>query len=234
MRVLVTRPEPQATRTAALLAGRGHRTHTAPLASIETLDVALPAATAVDVILLTSANAVPALHPYLHLPVYAVGDATAAAARAAGAGKVISADGDWVRLAAVLAGPEGPPAGSRLLHLSGTVIGGDLAGVTHAAGFAYRRQAVYTVHPAQWLAADVLDLLGEGGLDAVLFLSPLHAAIWCRLVGRAAVEVLLVGARAICLSDAVARPLRQLPWLSVEAATAPTLPALIDCLEARG
>ncbi len=234
MRVLVTRPEPEATRTAALLAGRGHQARTAPLATVELLNVDLPAPASVDVVLLTSANAVPALHRFRHLPVYTVGDATATAARAAGARSVISADGDWVRLAAVLAGPSGPPPGSRLLHLSGTVTGGDLAGATGAAGFDYRRCPVYTVHPVAWLEASILRLLARGELDAALFLSPAHATNWRRLIRRAAAETHLFPIRAVCLSEAVARPLRELAWLSVEAAASPTLPALIDRLEAAG
>ena len=234
MRVLVTRPEPEATRTAALLAERGHLAHTAPLARIELLDTDLPAPAAVDVVLLTSANAVPALHAFRHLPVYAVGDATAAAARAAGAASVVSADGDWVRLASVLAGPSGPPAGSRLLHLSGTLTGGDLAGATGAAGFDYRRCPVYTLHPVPWLEPSTLRLLARGELDAALFLSPAHATIWRSLIRRAAAETHLFPIRAVCLSQAVARPLRELAWLSVEAATSPTLPALIHRLEAAG
>jgi uroporphyrinogen-III synthase len=234
MHVLVTRPEPQATRTAELLAERGHRTHAAPLAVIEPLEAELPAAVAVDAVLLTSANAVPALQAYLHLPVYTVGDATAAAARAAGAGQVVSADGDWVRLAALLRGPAGPPAGSRLLHLSGTVIAGDLAGAVRAAGFACDRRTVYTVRPATTLPPELLRLLAVGTLDAALFFSPLHARIWCRLVAKAAMEAELAGIRAVCLSEAVAQPLRELGWRSVEVAAAPTLPALIDCLEGPG
>ncbi len=234
MHVLVTRPEPQATRTAALLAERGHRTHVAPLAVIEPLRPELPAAEAVDAVLLTSANAVPALQTYLHLPVYTVGDATAAAARAAGAVQVVSADGDWLRLAALLTGPDGPPAGSRLLHLAGTAIAGDLAGAVRAAGFPCERRAVYTVRAAIALPPELLRLLDVGTLDAALFFSPLHARNWSRLVDEAAVSGKLAGIRAICLSEAVAQPLRELAWQGVKVARAPTLPALIDCLEGPG
>ncbi len=234
MHVLVTRPEPQATRTAALLAERGHRTHIASLAVIEPLRPELPAAAAVDAVLLTSANAVPALPAYLHLPVYTVGDATAAAARAAGATRVVSADCDWVRLAALLQGPEGPPAGARLLHLSGTAIAGDLAGAARAAGFSCERRAVYTVRPATELPPELRHLLAVGTLDAALFFSPAHAQIWCRLAAEAAIGAKLGGIRAVCLSEAVAQPLRELDWRRVEVAVAPTLAALMDCLEGPG
>lgn len=232
MRVLVTRPEPQASATAAVLAARGHTAHCAPLATIEPVAAELPAAGSVDAILLTSGNAVGALDRYRHLPVYAVGEATAAAARAAGARQVAASGGDWQALAALLRGPAGPPAGSRLLHLAGAEQRGDLAGACRAAGFACARRIVYTVRPRQFLAATTLALLDQGTLDAVLFFSPAHAAIWRRLVARAAVCERLFALRAICLSPAVAQPLIDLPWRQLAIADAPALPRLIDRLEA--
>ena len=42
MRLLVTRPEPDAARTAALLRARGHEVVLAPLLRIELLDFELP------------------------------------------------------------------------------------------------------------------------------------------------------------------------------------------------
>lgn len=232
MRVLVTRPEPQATATAALLEARGHVVHKAPVARIVRLAPPLPPAEAVDAVLLTSANAAFALPPYRRLPVYAVGETTAAAARAAGAIAVTTAAGDWRRLAAVLAGPRGPAQGARLLHLSGADIRGDLGGAAAAAGFAVERQVVYAALAEPWLDPLVRDLVATAALDAVLFFSPAHATIWRRQIERAAAADLLFALRAVALSEAVAEPLRGLPWRAVAAAAAPEVTRLIDRLEA--
>lgn len=233
MRVLVTRPEPQATTTAALLEARGHVAFKAPLARIERLAPTLPDAGEVDAVVLTSANAAFSLHAYRHLPVFAVGAATARAATAAGAVSVTTAAGEWQSLARLLAGPSGPPPGARLLHLSGAEIRGDLGGAACAAGFSIDRRVVYAARAEPWLDRRVLDLLLKAGLDAVLFFSPAHATIWRRQVARASVEDRLFSLLAVAASDAVAEPLRALPWRALRVADAPEVARLIDRLEAR-
>jgi uroporphyrinogen-III synthase len=233
LRVLVTRPEPQASATAALLRARGHEVHIAPVARIERLEPALPPATAVDAVILTSANAAFALAPYRELPVYAVGAATARAARGAGAPSVTTAAGDWQSLARLLTGPDGLRAGTRLLHLSGAEIRGDLAGALRAAGLSLQRVVVYAARAEPWLDPRVSTLLARAALDAVLFFSPAHATIWRRQIERAAAGHRLFPLRAVALSEAVAEPLRGLPWRTVEVAAAPEVALLIDRLEGR-
>ena len=123
MRLLVTRPEPDATRTANALTALGHEAMIAPLLTMRTLqDTRLPKRLFQGLIL-TSANTVRALkdHPerdlVAHLPVFAVGDNTALAARRAGFDQVTSAGGDVVALTATLTQTLQPEAGP-LLHLS--------------------------------------------------------------------------------------------------------------------
>lgn len=234
MRVLVTRPEPQATATAALLEARGHVVHKAPVARIERLPVALPAVDDVDAVLLTSANGAKALAACRALPVYAVGDATARAARAEGATTVSTAHGDWRSLARLLGSDIGPPKGARLLHLAGAEVRGDLEGAAEAMGFAYQRRVVYAARPVPFLAGDTVELLERQALDAVVFFSPAHATIWRRQIERAAMEPLLFPLVAMALSEAVAEPLHGLPWRAVRVAAAPEVASLLDRLEAEG
>jgi len=185
-------------------------------------------------VVLTSANAVHALDRYRDLPVYVVGSATADAARARGARALHVAAGDWQSLTRLLASAEGPPPGARLLHLSGAVITGDLAGAAAAAGFAYARHIVYAARPVQWLSRPTLALLAAGELDAVLFFSPAHATIWRRLIDRAAARDRLFPLRAVVLSTAVAAAVAGLPWRQIAVADAPEQARLIERLEAIG
>ncbi len=233
-RVLVTRPEPQATATAALLAARGHLPFKCPLARIERLAASLPSADEVDAVLLTSANAVHALTPYRGLPVFTVGDSTARAARAAGVRQVTAADGDWRSLARLLAGPAGPGRGARLLHLAGAEVRGDLPGAARAAGLRFERRLVYAARARDWLDPPTIGLLARGELDAALFFSPAHATIWRRLIERAALTDRLFPICAIALSAAVGEPLAGLPWRALGVAAAPEVAALIDRLEGPG
>lgn len=87
-RLAVLRPEPGNAATAARIEAIGLTAIRLPLFEVQALDWAAPDPSGFDALLLTSANAVrhggPGLTPLRHLPVYAVGEATATAARAAG------------------------------------------------------------------------------------------------------------------------------------------------------
>src|SRR5436853_459962 len=87
-RVLVLRPEPGATATLAKARAQGLEAVAVPLFNVERVAWELPDASSFDGLLLTSANAVRCggekLQELRGLKVYAVGEATAEAARDAG------------------------------------------------------------------------------------------------------------------------------------------------------
>ena len=107
VRLLVTRPEPDAERTAAGLRTRGHIVLVAPLLRIETVENAEIGPGPFAAILVTSANAAPAIVTHRRfaqlraLPVFAVGDRSAQAMRALGFADVTSANGEVGDLAAL-------------------------------------------------------------------------------------------------------------------------------------
>lgn len=120
MRVLVTRPQPDADRTAARLAAMGHEAIVAPLQAVRPLAVATPH-DAFDAVAVTSANAVRHAGKDLvaalrHLPCFAVGSASATAASERFA-DVRAGSGDARALAATLA--RVLPAGSHVAYLAG-------------------------------------------------------------------------------------------------------------------
>src|SRR5476649_121172 len=97
MRVLITRPEREATALATALAQRGHAPVIAPLFTLQVLhpppDFAATLATS-QAVLLTSANGARALaeaSEQRSKPVFAVGDTTAATAEGLGFTSVVSA-----------------------------------------------------------------------------------------------------------------------------------------------
>src|SRR5581483_1139478 len=104
MRIVVTRPPPATERTAAALRARGHDVLVAPLMHIESIPADLSGNWAGVVI--TSANApgaVGRVDTLLALPLFAVGERSAQAAREAGFKNVTSADGAAADLVKVLA-----------------------------------------------------------------------------------------------------------------------------------
>ncbi len=127
MRVLITRPRAEAAVLAADLAARGHEVTIEPLLTIEPLPGVVAALAGAQAIVLTSANAVPALPATgVRLPVFAVGAATARAARAHGCEEVHAAAGDAQSLARLI-GAHCRPAAGPLLHLAGAEVRPGLA-----------------------------------------------------------------------------------------------------------
>ena len=115
--VLVLRPEPGASATVAKARERGLNAIAVPLFEIEPVGWDLPATGQFDGLLLTSANAVRSAGEQLRelriLPAYAVGEATADAARDAGFDIAATGDAGVDRLLASI------DADLKLLHLCG-------------------------------------------------------------------------------------------------------------------
>lgn len=211
MRLLVTRPEPDNERTAAMLRAKGHDVMLAPMLRIEpvpNVDLGAPPWSGV---LLTSANGARALaaHPrrgeMLALPVLAVGRASADVARGAGFADVISADGDaddLVRLAA------GRFAGARspLLYPAGEDRSRDLAGALSAQGIGVHTVVAYRAVAANEFSAEVRAALTQSRVDGVLHFSR-RSVDGYLLCGRTIQQEALAPMH-YCLSERAAEPLR--------------------------
>lgn len=229
MRILVTRPEPGAARTAAWLGLHGHTAVVAPLMTIAASGEPMPAGP-FGAIVVTSANAFAALKPTGALPVLAVGERTAAAARAAGFNDVHAATGDRHGLAA-LARDRLPP-GQRLLVAVGRDRKGDTATLLAGAGHDPILWTVYVAKAATVLPAAARDALRDGRLDGVLHYSRRSAAIALALARGAGLESAFLSRCHICLSADVAGPLRQAGAERLVIAKKPDEACLMAALEA--
>jgi uroporphyrinogen-III synthase len=232
VKVLVTRPQPQSDDTIGRLAARGIEGIAAPLMRIETVAAALPADAAA--IALTSSNAVRALtdqpdcRALMGVPVFAVGERTAAAARTAGFGDVRSAGGDVDSLVRLVASSLPPNAG-RIVYASGRDVAGDLEGRLAAAGLNVERIVVYEAVAATALPEPARHMLAAGDIGAVLLYSPRSARIFAALSMRAGIS--LEDTIAVAMSDAVAEAAGQAGFAAVAVAARPEQGELIAALE---
>lgn len=176
MRVLVTRPEPEASATADRLRAMGHDPIVDPLLVPRPLDAALPDPAGIQAVALTSRAAARLLgqHPeigaYRDKPVFTVGDATAAAAREAGFADVRSAGGTWEDLARrLLAACD--PAGGAVLYAAGVDRSGDLAGRLAPDGLTVVTSEIYRMDPSDHLDPATVTALADGSIRAVLLYS---------------------------------------------------------------
>ena len=226
MKLIITRPQIDAAPLAERLKALGHSVVMAPVLDIvPRLDVVIPHLP-YQAICLTSANGMRSLTVGLdqRIPVYAVGEQAAAAARARGFLNVAAEGGDVDGLVRHVA-TKLKPADGPLLYLSGAETSGDLEGQLTKLGYAVTRVITYDARacPLEQYASAIQSS------DGVLLYSPRTAKLWLgemeRLNSVKAAERL----RYLCLSLQVAKALPQNWHKSV--AKSPTEESLLALLD---
>ena len=235
MRLLVTRPDGDAQRTAAALGARGHQVRIAPLLRIEPILDADIGAPPWQAVVITSANAARAItaHPKLaelrSLPVLAVGRRSGQAARAGGFADVTSADGSAGDLARLVAGrfAADPP----LLYLAGSDRARDLAADLAPHGIVVRTVEIYRAHAAQAFPADIAAALRASWIEGVLHFSRRTAEIFVQCAERAGVVAAALRPLQFCISAHAAEPLARAGADKIRIAAQPDEDALVALVE---
>jgi uroporphyrinogen-III synthase len=236
MRLLVTRPEPDALRLKALLEEAGYEATVEPL-----LGVSFEGSDPIDLenaqaLVATSRNALRALKSghglaeARRLPLFAVGKATAVEARALGFETVVTGAGTASELVAHIVSALDPAAGF-VVHLAGDTVAGDLKGELEAHGFRLSQPVVYRMIPATAFSDETVEQLAMGEIDGVILMSPRTADIYAGLVRKARLTETIRRLPHFCISAAVARRLAPLGAVNTRVADAPRLAdvlALID------
>ncbi|WP_373086003.1 uroporphyrinogen-III synthase [Sneathiella sp.] len=223
MKILITRPEPDAARLAVILQKMGHEGVSAPMMTIKNRPGTKIDVDGVQALLVTSANGARALGratAFRNVKVFAVGAATAEAVRAEGFSDISSAAGDTASLTEEVIG-DCKPENGKLVHVAGTEVAGDLAGDLKAAGFDCDRVVLYDATPARAIRGDVETQIKNGSIAAALFYSPRTAAIFNDIVTKSGLAPKLTLITALCLSKAVAEKLETLPWAGLQIAPEP-------------
>lgn len=209
-RVLVTRPEPDASDTAGRLRALGCEPVLFPLMTMKAVTARLPEAGGLSGMIVTSANALralamtDALSPYLGLPLFAVGEKTAMAARQAGFGTVTSADGD----AGALIDLMGKRAETgTYFYPCATKTARDLPKALAGAGLLVIAAEVYCMQAATRLSEDIAAQLSGDGFAGALIYSRRMAALFAELTELVLTPAQRRALTLICLSENVAAPL---------------------------
>ncbi|HTM79431.1 MAG TPA: uroporphyrinogen-III synthase [Devosia sp.] len=230
MRVLVTRPEPDAQATAQRLGALGIAALAAPLMTRQTLDTSLPQATGFAALALTSTNGLRSLadrgavERFIDLPVFAVGERTAMEARGMGFGAVTAAAGTLVDLSNVMAlarlqGPVFYPAGK---HLSG-----DLAKALAPFGVMVVTTRLYDMVPVEALPDAVVAGLANGDIGAVLLYSRRTAQLLVQALEGRLDRIQRSRIAMLCMSEAVAEPVMAARFNRVSLADYPSDEAMM-------
>ncbi len=228
--ILVTRPEPGGSATAAALTEMGWVPILAPILIIQPRPAHPPPPRQIAAILLPSANALIGLDAtWHHHRVLTVGAATAAHAIAAGFTTVESANGDAHALVTLTARTIRCDTGTLLLACAeGQSL--DLAKGLRAAGFRVARRVVYAAKPANTLPHVAAEALRSGRLRAVLFFSAETARHFMRLVRAAGLGAHLARLEAITIGPKAGMALKDGGWSQVRVTGLPTQAGMLALL----
>jgi len=244
MAVLVTRPHPDCKTTAAALRARGFEVLLAPMLRFEPMAFADDAEADYGAVIATSANALRAIEPQLaasrltELPLFAVGEHTASAARKAGFRKVLAAKSDAAGLRDLVLESTGAKTlknkvlkkASVLLYLAGADLARDLTGELGECGFSVVTQTTYRMIRVASLPGEACDAFTANAVEAVLHYSRRSARAFMDAARAAGVEISALAVPHCCISAAVAAVLRDAGATQLMVAATPDENALFGSL----
>ena len=233
-RVLVTRPQPAAARTAERLAALGLAPLVLPLSETRSLSVDAPALPEdVAAVAVTSANAIrhaprELIERLARLPCLAVGGKTAQAAANAGFADVIEGPGDADGLARTILerGTTGP-----IIYLCGRVRRDTFEQSLSKARVRTIPVETYDTRPLDPSPERLLEIAGGRPVDAVLLYSAEAGAAFAMLMQRADCAGLFEKARFCCLSERIAGTLDGRVRGKIRVASEPTEAALLSLID---
>ncbi|MHA1164623.1 MAG: uroporphyrinogen-III synthase [Alphaproteobacteria bacterium] len=215
MRLLVTRPQPDASAQVEKLETLGHAGIVSPLLEVEFLDFSELPLIGAQALIATSRNALRALaasgalEAALQSPLYVVGAATADLARELGFGKIYPGAGTARELLQLIEADCASGDGI-LIHLAGTRLAFDLKSALEDKGFEVEQPVLYRTRNAAGFSEEARAALGGDNLDGVILMSPMTAQTFVTLIDA---SDLSEGAKKLtyfCLSNNVAEPLKAL------------------------
>jgi uroporphyrinogen-III synthase len=240
MAVLVTRPQPDSEATAADLRARGFEVLLAPMLRFEPVAFRDDEDAAYGAVIVTSANALRGVIPHLagsrllKLPLFAVGEHTASAARDAGFGNVFPANGGAAALRdLVLASVKSKELkkASTLLYLAGADLARDLAGELGERGFTVVTHTTYRMSPVSSLPPEAREAFAANQVEAVLHYSRRSARAFLEAVRAGGVEISALAIPQCCISAAVASVMRDAGATQVMVAASADENALFEALD---
>lgn len=242
MRIVVTRPENTGRKTAEILHDMGHEAALLPLVEARhDVAAAREALTAPWAALtFTSAQALAVLseaeidlRPFAEKPVFAVGQATANAARQAGFLNILTADGYGESLAKLIGQHmgKGVPEATPLLYLAGSPRSSALETALDQIGIVYTTTECYRMQPIDWSKDNLDALLVAKPVDAVLLFSTETARLFFKNIVSDRYEDQLRQSQFFCLSDNVAAAVPQAFAGHVHVSSLPSQAGLLDLLK---
>lgn len=227
--VLLTRPLEASQRVADNLDAHGFESLICPLITIKKTDYSFPQIDAFDVLLVTSANALHILTQETdirHIPVWTVGDHSAAVAREYGFTSVRSFSGT---VQDMFAAAKAQPTFS-YLYLSGRHKAFMLKNRLLREGIECAEHIIYEAVLERHMPLKLGTALDKGRIDYALFYSRRTAEAFMNLMQQENRTEALKRIKALCFSDSVLQSIQSDYWARTHVCAHPDHAHMIDLL----
>jgi uroporphyrinogen-III synthase len=238
MRLLVTRPEPDAAALAEELLALGHEPVVQPLLEFHPLDFDPAPLKAAGGLIVTSRNGLRALQGRIDpagiagCPVFCVGGETERGLRQAGFQTIAAVAQTAEQLCLVVASMAAQ--GTSLVHITGEHQAFDLAGALEGHGFSIATLRVYEMKAASAFNDAVLAAFESGSIGGVILMSPRTAEIFVSLCRQHGLWDRARFLDYFCLANSVSNRLKPLEPVHVHIAQRPDRASLLGLLPPRG
>ena len=214
-KILITRPEPEASSYAAELRAQGFDPLVSPMLRIEGLDFKSPDLSGVQGLVFSSVNAVrmycAKVKTGREIPVFCVGDRTAAEAKDQGFIHIYNAKGTADDLVQCVC-THTDNAGGALLYIRGYRVAKPVGMLLEKQGFEVRSLEVYDAKIVEGLSNNVQSLMSEGGVEAVILFSGRTSEAFLKAVEKDGLFDACSSIKVLCISTAVLEYVRDYKW----------------------
>lgn len=186
-------------------------------------------------IIFTSGNGVRAVQDFqqlYHLPVFTVGEKTAALARSTGFTKVISLGANVEEATGYLV-VEKSKLPVSLIYFRGDKVTTDLKAELTDFGYNIQEVVVYKAEDAEDFSPTLLTLYNNNQLNAASFYSQATAQNYIRLATRYNLKENHSKIEAFALSEQIAQILKQMQWHKIHVAKSPTEKKMLELVLSR-
>lgn len=230
-KILLLRPFEDSQLTASLLKERGYSVVVSPVMEIV---FSTPPKIHNQSLILTSQNGVRALETMSKLspqvPVYAVGEKTAAKLKGLGFTNILTAEGDASSLVDKMI--QSAPRDASYLHLSGEDLALDVTAILKTQGFKVTREIVYKAEPTASLTPEALSAIREGCIGGVFLYSPRSVRLFQDQIKKENLAHKLSNSYGFCLSEAIAKEVQVcFPGMPYRTSKKKTTEGLIELLD---
>jgi uroporphyrinogen-III synthase len=235
MRLLVTRPEPEAGVQAEELRSLGHEPVIQPLLRFQRLDFDPAPLRDCGALIFTSANSLRALgeldlRALSGIPLFCVGSETARRAQSLGFHFIAAVTDTAKELSASIGALIA--AGTKLVHVTGEHHAFDLEGILTKEGLSICTLRVYAMAARSAFEPHIVEGMASGTVGGAILMSPRTAEIFVSLCCKHNLFVRAKSLRYFCLAESVAERLEAIGPTDVSIAAKPNRAALLALIPA--